>query len=102
MGYLIEELAKARQAAGLSQQELADKAGLSRLTVQRTESASIDPRLSSLHAMARSLGMDLMFVPTDLRPELESFVRSGGRFLGQAAGIDAPRSIVDTLIKPDQ
>ncbi len=98
MTHLIEELAAARRAANLSQQELADKAGLSRLTVQRTESAMIDPRLSSLHAMARALGMDLMLVPQGLRPELESFVRSGGRFLGQPAGIAAPRSVVDSLL----
>lgn len=100
MTHLIEELASARRAADLSQQELADKAGLSRLTVQRTESAMIDARLSSLHAMARALGMDLMLVPTALRPELESFVRSGGRFLGQPAGVAAPRSVVDHLLEP--
>ena len=100
MSFLIEELEAARKAANLSQEQLATGAGLSRMTVQRTEAGQIDPRLSSVAAMARTLGMDLMLVPTALRPELESFVRSGGRFLGQAAGSGAPLSIAQTLAKP--
>ncbi|MDB5964322.1 MAG: family transcriptional regulator [Polaromonas sp.] len=94
---LTHELEQARKAANLSQDELAERAGLSRMTVQRTESGVIDPRLSSVLVLARALGMDLMLVPLALRPELESFVRSGGRFLGQAAGAGAPPSIADTL-----
>lgn len=94
---LVQELENARKAAGLSQDQLAGRAGLSRMTVQRTESGQIDPRMSSLLVMARALGMELMLVPSALRPELESFVRSGGRFLGQAAGAGAPPSIADTL-----
>lgn len=94
---LTHELENARKAARLSQDELAERAGLSRMTVQRTESGQVDPRISSLLVMARALGMDLMLVPLALRPELESFVRSGGRFLGQAAGAGAPPSIAETL-----
>ena len=100
MSFLIEELEAARKAANLSQEQLATGAGLSRMTVQRTEVGQIDPRLSSVAAMARTLGMDLMLVPSALRPELESFVRSGGRFLGQPAGSGAPLSIAQTLAKP--
>ena len=94
---LIQELEGARKAVGMTQQELAERAGLSRMTVQRTESGQIDPRISSLLVMAKALGMDLMLLPAALRPELESFVRSGGRFLGQAAGSGAPPSVAETL-----
>ena len=97
MRFLIEELEAARKAADLSQEQLAISAGLSRMTVQRTEAGQIDPRLSSVAAIAKTLGMDLMLVPSALRPELESFVRSGGRFLGQPAGSGAPLSIVQTF-----
>ena len=97
MGMLIEELEAARKAADLTQEQLATRSGLSRMTVQRTEAGQIDPRLSSVAAIAKTLGMDVMLVPTDLRPELESFVRSGGRFLGQPAGSGAPLSIAQTL-----
>ena len=97
MSMLIEELEAARKAADLTQEQLATRSGLSRMTVQRTEAGQIDPRLSSVAAIAKTLGMDVMLVPTDLRPELESFVRSGGRFLGQPAGSGAPLSIAQTL-----
>ncbi len=94
---ITEQLADARKAAGLSQQTLAERAGLSRMTVQRTESGQIDPRLSTLLEMARALGLELMSVPTELRPQLEAFVRSGGRILGQPAGVGAPPSIAQVL-----
>ena len=102
MSFLIEELQAARKAADMSQEQLATGAGLSRMTVQRTEAKQIDPRLSSVAAIAKTLGMDLMLVPTALRPELESFVRSGGRFLGQPAGSGAPLSIAQTLVRARQ
>ena len=98
MSNVQKELSAARQAAGLSQDELATKANLSRMTVQRAEADTVDPRLSTLLTMARALGLELMVVPTALRPQLEEFVRSGGRFLGQAAGVGAPASIVDDLV----
>ena len=99
MSFLVEELEAARKAADMSQEQLATRSGLSRMTVQRTEAGQIDPRLSSIAAIAKTLGMDVMLVPTALRPELESFVRSGGRFLGQPAGSGAPLSIVQTLVR---
>ena len=102
MSFLIAELEAARKAAAMSQEQLATGAGLSRMTVQRTEAGQIDPRLSSVAAIAKTLGMDLMLVPTALRPELESFVRSGGRFLGQPAGSGAPLSIAQTLVRARQ
>lgn len=102
MSFLIEELEAARKAADMSQEQLATGAGLSRMTVQRTEAGQIDPRLSSVAAIAKTLGMDVMLVPTALRPELESFVRSGGRFLGQPAGSGAPLSVAQTLANPSK
>lgn len=100
MSNLLDELQHARKAAGLTHEAQAQRAGLSRMTVQRTEAGKIDPRLSTLQVLARSLGMDLMLVPKALRPELEDFVRSGGRFLGQPPGVGAPPSLIDELLQP--
>ena len=97
MNTLVQELEAARKAADWSQQALAERAGLSRMTVQRTEAGQIDPRLSTLLVMARALGLELMPVPAALRPQLEAFVQSGGRLLGQPAGVGAPPSIAQTL-----
>ena len=67
------------------------------MTVQRAEAGQIDPRLSSVQAIAKTLNVELMLVPAVLKDELESFVRSGGRFLGQPPGAGAPLSIAQIL-----
>lgn len=90
-------LAQARKSAGLTQAALAEAAGLSRMTVQRIESGDIDPRLSTLQEIGRVLGLELLAVPTALRPELDAFVRAGGRLLAQPAGAGAPPSVVDAI-----
>lgn len=92
-------LAQARKAADMTQAALADAAGLSRMTVQRIESGDIDPRLSTLQEMARVLGLELMAVPAALRPELDAFVRAGGRMLAQPPGAGAPPSVVDAITR---
>lgn len=99
MSKLAMELVQARQAHGLTQAELAERAGLSRMAVQKAESGSTDPRLSTLQVMARAMGMELMLVPTEIRADLEQFVQSGGRLLGQRTGVGAPASVVDQITK---
>ena len=59
---LVVHLARARKAANLTQAELAERAGLSRMTVQRLESGNLDPRLSTLHELTRVLDMKLQAV----------------------------------------
>ncbi|MCV0437945.1 MAG: helix-turn-helix domain-containing protein [Hydrogenophaga sp.] len=95
---IVQDIESARKAASLTQEGLAQRAGVSRMTVSRIE-AGMDPRLSTLQELARAMGMELMLVPRALRPEVEGFLRSGGRVLGQPAGAGAPRSLVDLLDK---
>lgn len=96
---ITQDMENTRKAASLTQDELAQRAGVSRMTVSRIE-AGMDPRLSTLQELARAMGMELMLVPRALRPEVEGFLRSGGRMLGQPAGAGAPKSLVDLLDKP--
>lgn len=96
---IVQDVENTRKAASLTQDELAQRAGVSRMTVSRIE-AGMDPRLSTLQELARAMGMELMLVPRALRPEVEGFVRSGGRVLGQPAGAGAPPSVVDLLNTP--
>lgn len=67
---LLAHLAHARKAANLTQAELAERAGLSRMTVQRLESGSLDPRLSTLQELARVLNMELHAVPAQAAQSL--------------------------------
>ena len=94
---LITTLAQTRKAARITQADLAERAGLSRMAVQRTETGDVDPRFSTLAEMARVLDMELIAVPSALRPALQAFIQSGGRFLAQPPGADAPPSVVDSL-----
>lgn len=97
---LLTTLAATRKSHQMTQAELAQRAGLSRMTVQRTEGGDLDPRYSTLAEMARVLGLDIIAVPSSLRPSLEAFVQAGGKFLGQPQGVDAPPSVVDSLSSP--
>jgi len=56
IGTKIKEL---RLLKGLTQEELADKTGLSVRTIQRIESGEVDPRTYTLNALADALGVDL-------------------------------------------
>ena len=67
------------------------------MSVQRAEAGQIDPRLLSILAIAKTLKVELMLVPAMLKAELESFVRSGGRFLGQTPGAGELLSIAQKL-----
>ncbi|WP_229722861.1 helix-turn-helix domain-containing protein [Xylophilus rhododendri] len=96
---IVQDLSSTRKTAGLSQEQLADAAGLTRMTVNKTESGAVDPRLSSVEEMARALGMELMLVPSTLQAEVQAFVRSGGRLLGQPPGASAPLSVVDHITR---
>ena len=89
----------ARVAARLSQSDLAARAGLSRMTVQKIEAGAIDPRLSTLLVLLRALGLDLLLVPTAIQPAVNDFLRSGGRIVGQPPGTTAPSSIVDVITR---
>ncbi len=48
-----------REAAGKSQGDLADKAGLSRTYLNQLEAGKRDPSLSTLTSLARALGVKL-------------------------------------------
>jgi DNA-binding XRE family transcriptional regulator len=95
---VLEQLIRARTAAKLTQADLASRAGVTRMTVQRTELEKIDPKLSTVMEMARAMGLEFVLVPKALRQDLEGFIQSGGRYLGQPAGAGAPPSLVDSLI----
>lgn len=99
---ISDSLVRVRKALRLTQADLARAAGVSRMTVQRIEASEIDPRLSTVLELARALGMEPMLVPSDLKAEVEAFLRSSGRVLGQPAGAGAPPSIVQALLKDAQ
>lgn len=61
--WTAQVLKSARRRAGLSQRELAARAGVPYSTVGRIEAGSIDPRASTLRALLRPCGEDLETMP---------------------------------------
>jgi predicted transcriptional regulator len=53
---VIEELAEARRASGVSQTEVAARMGTSQSAVARLESGDLDARLSTLERYAAAVG----------------------------------------------
>lgn len=51
-------LQRARQAAGLTQAELADKSGVSQPHISALESGTWEPRLATIMQLARALGVE--------------------------------------------
>ena len=60
-------LLRLRRAAGLTQQELALKAGVSSLVIGKIERGEVDPRLATLTAIADALGVTVVDLLEDSR-----------------------------------
>jgi len=60
-----ERVRRAREAAGLSQRELAARMGTSQAAVARLEAGGVGATLTTLHRVAAALGMELS---VELRP----------------------------------
>ncbi|MFH9761299.1 helix-turn-helix transcriptional regulator [Streptomyces anulatus] len=56
---LGQRIAHHRRTAGLSQEQLADRVGVERRTIQRYEAGSRDPRYTDLLLIARALDAEL-------------------------------------------
>jgi DNA-binding XRE family transcriptional regulator len=99
MSILSDQLMRARRAADMSQADLARKAGVNRKSIADIEAGRVDPKIDTLLSISRALGMEAMLVPAWLRQEVENFIRSGGKIIGQPPGVGAPLSIVDELLR---
>lgn len=63
-----DRVRKAREHAGLTQTELAERAGMARSGLARIEQGKGDPRRSSLIALAFATGVDLDWLETGETP----------------------------------
>ncbi len=62
---IISKLIEARDAQGLSQRALAEKAGIKQPVLARLESSTVNPQLSTLIKLLHPLGYTLDVVPLD-------------------------------------
>lgn len=94
---LITTLAQARKAARITQADLAERAGLSRMAVQRTETGDVDPRFSTLQEMARVLNMELIAVPAELHAQVLALIEPQTDQTAAADSIVSPVTGQDSL-----
>lgn len=74
---LLRALAAERQAAGLTQTELAAALGTSQAQIARLESGNADAKLSTISRLAAVLGKTIEFRVTDTTPSSSRRKRSG-------------------------
>mgnify|MGYP000084150050 CR=1 FL=1 len=72
-------VAAARHAAGLTQKEFAEKVGMDRVTVARTETGRIDVPYSTLVRLAAGLGVPLVKLVGDATGEPDQLSRPAGK-----------------------
>lgn len=73
---IAASLRQARQAKGLSQRALSQRAGVPQGHISNIERGTVDLRLSSLVAIARVLDLELALVPRKSLPAVRSIARS--------------------------
>jgi predicted transcriptional regulator len=92
------ELQKARKARGLTQTEVAERAGVSQPLLSRVENEDVDPRLSTLHSITQAInGSDIsidgnrleVVVPSAIR-ELRKDMSLTQEDLAEEAGVSQP------------
>ena len=90
MGF-ASNLRRAREAAGLSQAALADRAGVPLNSVQNWEQGVTRPRLEALPRLADALGVGLDALAADVRSPDESRPRGRPRKPAAEAAAKRPR-----------
>jgi transcriptional regulator with XRE-family HTH domain len=65
---------KVRLAAGLSQEQVAQRAGISRPRYRDVETGAAAARATTLVNIARALGMEIMLIPQAMVPAVQSML----------------------------
>lgn len=74
IGPLIRQLSALRQRKGLTQRDVAARMDFPQSYLSRLENVQIDMRLSNFVDLARFLGVEVMLIPTELIPTVNTIV----------------------------
>ena len=94
---LSDSIRLAREAIGVSQRALGEQAGIPQASISKFESGMVDPRLSTLVALARTLGLEVMLVPRSAVPAVQSLARTREGRTRSAASSARVRTQVEVL-----
>jgi len=73
---LIAQVREVREASGISQRSLSDRAGLTQSHISHIESGKTEPGLSSFIDLARALDLELILVPKKLLPAVHGLMKA--------------------------
>lgn len=73
---LIAVAREVREASGVSQRSLAEKAGLTQSHISQIENGKMEPGLSSFVDLTRALDLEVMLVPKKLIPAVLALIKS--------------------------
>lgn len=73
---LIAQVREVREASGVSQRALSERAGLTQSHISQIERGKMEPGLSSFIDMTRALDLELMLVPKRLAPAAVSLIKA--------------------------
>lgn len=68
-------LRQARSAAGLTQEQVADLAGISRPRYRDIETGTAAARVTTLMNVSRALGLEMMLLPQAMVPAVQALMR---------------------------
>lgn len=74
--YLTAQVREIREASGISQRALSERAGLTQSHISQIESGRMEPGLSSFIDLARALELEVVLVPKKLMPAVLNLVKS--------------------------
>ncbi|GGA48589.1 helix-turn-helix domain-containing protein [Pelagibacterium lentulum] len=73
---LVAQAREIREASGVSQRALSERAGLTQSHISQIESGKMEPGLSSFIDMTRALDLELVLVPKKLVPAILNLVKA--------------------------
>jgi predicted transcriptional regulator len=76
---ILKALKERRANKGLTQRALAQKVNSPQSHIARIESGKADPKLSTVIELARTLEMEVMVIPRQLVPIVQSLVRGASK-----------------------
>ncbi len=74
LGEIGEALKHRRVALDLSQDALAEKSGITQAQISGIERGSKNARIGTVTMIARTLGLEMMFVPREKQPAIQFFL----------------------------
>jgi len=94
-------LRDARKRRSLTLARVADLAGLNLSQISLIETGGVDPRLSSIEALATALDLQLALVPRSVVPAVEALIAEGQSQAAPRVAASEPPAVAERMLATD-